>query len=196
MSCDRRHPVGPCAVPVIYAAPKVFVAMWALRGTKPEAALDTDRIKSAIVPTNSGIPRRQELRRRPRQPPPARLLDATSCHVWCHRLRDLGRGACAVTNRRSGRNGSWLTSGQLRDGSAALIVLGAATATTPEGFCVEGSLPTLLKLIELLPAGREMAIASASGGGCWSFSRTGLKQIQPWMSRGRRGQRNCATSSV
>ena len=50
----------------------------------PGTRTDNRRVKSAIVLAISGILRRQELRRRPRQPPPARRVDASSCHDWCH----------------------------------------------------------------------------------------------------------------
>ena len=50
------------------------------RGTRTH----NPRIKSAIVPAMLGILRRRESRGRPRRPPPARLVDASSCHDWCH----------------------------------------------------------------------------------------------------------------
>ena len=56
----------------------------ALLERQPRSSLTPKRIKSAIVLAISGILKPQELRRRPRQPPPARRVDASSCHDWCH----------------------------------------------------------------------------------------------------------------
>jgi hypothetical protein len=48
----------------------------------------TPRIKSAIVPADSSISRRQDSRGPPRQLPSAPLDAYSSCHVWCHEAAD------------------------------------------------------------------------------------------------------------